>query len=515
MHDGTNSVIFEQKQHPRVAFRIEKRGSARFIVNHPEVTMSRVVLTGCLAVLWTSSLFAAEPLARDEAAAALHRAVDFFSHEVSVEGGYLWRYSHDLARREGEGRATETTAWVQPPGTPTLGEAFLDAYELTGESYCLEAAHQTAKALVRGQLCSGGWDYRIEFSEKSRSRYAYFVDGCDRKARNVTTLDDNTTQAALRFLMRMDKTLKFKDAQIHKAALFALQSLLKAQYPNGAWPQRFTEPPDPALFPVTQAGYPDTWSRTHPNVDYKSFYTFNDNTIADMISTMIGAAETYGESRYLQSAKKAGEFILLAQMPEPQPAWAQQYNAQMQPAWARRFEPPSITGGESQGVLRILMSLYSQTGEKRFLEPIPRALAYLNNSLRPDGRLARFYELKTNRPLYFTKRYELTYSDDDMPTHYAFVLSSSLKTIEREYDRLRQTDPDRLNPTPRKPTYRRTSSLTSQAQDVVQRMDERGAWVEKGGLKYHGDDDPTTQVIDCRTFVANIRTLSRYLAASQ
>src|SRR5436305_67082 len=83
----------------------------------------------------------------------------------------------------------------------------------------------------------------------------------------------------------------------------------------------------------------------------------------------------------------------------PPPAWAQQYNAQMQRAWARKFEPPSVTGGESQGVIRILMDVYRQTGDRKYLEPIPRALDYLQKSEVSAERLARFYELKTNRPL--------------------------------------------------------------------------------------------------------------------
>ena len=60
-----------------------------------------------------------------------------------------------------------------------------------------------------------------------------------------TTLDDNITQAAMRLLMRVDRDLGFKDAPIHEAALFALDSLIKAQYPNGAWPQRFSRFPEP------------------------------------------------------------------------------------------------------------------------------------------------------------------------------------------------------------------------------------------------------------------------------
>ena len=97
-------------------------------------------------------------------------------------------------------------------------------------------------------------------------------------------------------------------------------------------------------------------------------------------------------------------FFVLAQLPEPQPAWAQQYDHEMHPAWARKFEPPAVSGGESQGVIRTLMTLYRRTAAvtddaDRFLEPIPRAIAYLRRSLLNDGRLARFYELETNRPL--------------------------------------------------------------------------------------------------------------------
>ena len=58
---------------------------------------------------------------RDQAADALGRACRFFRNEISVQGGYLWRYSDDLSRREGEGKASVSTAWVQPPGTPTVG----------------------------------------------------------------------------------------------------------------------------------------------------------------------------------------------------------------------------------------------------------------------------------------------------------------------------------------------------------------------------------------------------------
>ena len=117
----------------------------------------------------------------------------------------------------------------------------------------------------------------------------------------------------------------------------------------------------------------------------------------------------------------------------------------MSPRWTRRFEPPAITGGESQGVMRTLLVLYRATGKKKYLEPLPRAIEYLSTSRLPDGRLARFYELKTNKPLYFTRYdYELTYSDANMPTHYAFKSSCNLEGIVNEDETLIAKDPSEL-----------------------------------------------------------------------
>jgi len=471
-----------------------------------------LLLGSCILVPW--SLSAAPPLTQQKGSEELRRAVDFFRQHVSIQGGYLWRYSADLTLREGEGRASKTTAWVQPPGTPTVGEAFLQIYRNTGDRYYLSAARETAMALVRCQLKSGGWDYRIEFDPDHRKRYSYRLLGENGGSRNTTTLDDNTTQAAVRFLMNIDRQLEFQDEKIHEAARYAFQSLLRAQYPNGGWPQRFSNYPDPDKFPVRKAGYPENWPRTYPGVDYRSFYTFNDNTIADTISLMLDAGEIYSEPTYREAAIRAGDFILLSQMPDPQPAWAQQYNHQGHPAWARKFEPPAVTGGESQGIITTLLMLYRRTGEKKFIEPVPRALAYLKSSLLPDGRLARFYELKTNRPLYFTRDYQLVYHDRDLPTHYGFQVSSRLERISQQYEQLLERGPDKAPPgSPQVQRAQLTPSLRGAAEEVVAALDDRGAWVEEGSLKYQADGDNASRIISCNTFIHNATLLSHFVGA--
>ena len=279
----------------------------------------------CLALTLQPANADDRPL-REQAEEALRRATHYIRTKVATEGGYLWRYSEDLARREGEEAATATMVWVQPPGTPTVGMVFLEASEATGDATYRDAARDVAHALVRGQLRSGGWGYQIEFDPEKRTRYAYRTQPAAasdaKRAMNVTTLDDDTTQSALRLLMRVDRALDFKDAAIHEAALFALDSLLQAQYPNGAWPQRFDHFPDRSAFPVMRAGYPESWSRVWPNVHYSSHYTLNDNSLADAIEVMIEATKVYGDAKYKAAAEKGGGFLLLAQLPEPQPAWA-------------------------------------------------------------------------------------------------------------------------------------------------------------------------------------------------
>jgi len=457
---------------------------------------------------------------RGEAEAALAKVVAFYDGQLSINGGYLWRYAADLSEREGETRATETMAWVQPPGTPAVGMAWLQAYRRCQRPVLLAAAKRTASALVQGQLQSGGWTYSIDFDPKQRQRYAYRVDnapakpmGRDRGAndRNVTTLDDDTTQAAVRFLMEMDLELEFKDQAIHEAVEYALQHLIAAQYPNGAWPQRFDRPPDAAKFPVLQARYPESWSRAFPREPYYNYYTFNDNAQARTIELFFLAHEIYNRPEYLQAAARGADFILLSQMPEPQPAWAQQYNARMEPAWARKFEPPAITSSESQSILRTLILAYRHTSDRKYLEPIPRAVAYLKKSLLPDGRLARFYELKTNRPLYFVRdTYELTYNDSNLPTHYSFKVESRLDAIEAAYQEALNTPAEKLKPRTVRPSptkERPSRSLEQQVRQLIGSLDDRGAWLES-------NDRRTLQakrVIETRTLIRNLDTLSRYL----
>src|SRR5690606_19721554 len=93
----------------------------------------------------------------ERAEAAVARAAALFRDEVAVHGSYGWRYSADLSYRRGEDLITTSQGWVQPPGTPAVGLAMLQAFEATGDRTFLDGAAETARALALTQLDSGGW----------------------------------------------------------------------------------------------------------------------------------------------------------------------------------------------------------------------------------------------------------------------------------------------------------------------------------------------------------------------
>ena len=95
---------------------------------------------------------------RDDALATMRKASEYYRGKVALRGGYVYSYSLDLALRYGEGMATPTQIWVQPPGTPTVGLAYLAAYRATGDKFYLDAAREAGEALVYGQSRIRSWD---------------------------------------------------------------------------------------------------------------------------------------------------------------------------------------------------------------------------------------------------------------------------------------------------------------------------------------------------------------------
>lgn len=467
-------------------------------------------LLACI-ILSATTLHAADNALRTEARAALDKATAYYHSKVATHGGgYVYFYSLDLEQRWGEGAATKEQAFTQPPGTPAVGDAYLRAYAATKNPRHLAAARDAGLALAHGQLKSGGWSQAFDWNPAGTKAVLLRNGKGNPKGRNHSSLDDDQTQACIAFLARLDRALEFKDPAISDTVRYALDALLKAQFPNGAFPQGFTGPVE--AHPIIKASYPAEWPRTWPNEPYWNYYTLNDGLAGSVSETLLTVIDVYKDPRYTAALNRLGDFLLLAQMPEPQPAWCQQYSYTMQPMWARRFEPPAICGLESEDAIRTLLKIHRHTGEKKYIEPIPRALAYLKKHRLPDGLMPRYFELQTDKPLYMNRNgqnYFLTYDDTNLPSHYGWKQKTAVDSLEKEHASAASGSPSR--DAKDKPT----ADLETKVRAAIAALDAEGRWISTyGGERLVGQPKFAQgfRYLDSGVFIKNVELLSEYLS---
>jgi hypothetical protein len=417
---------------------------------------------------------------RSEAVESLERAVAYF-RTLAIRGGYVHIYDLTTGQRWGEGPTDSETIEVQPPGTPSVGMAFLTAFKATGNQAYLNAAKEAAEALIAGQNDLGGWEHTIRF---------------DRPKRDLVSFDDDQTQSAIRFLVALDQ--ESNDSSLHTAVDKALEMLLKSQFDNGAWPHRYPK----------QGNYHD-------------FATFNDGGINDCILVMQNAHKYYGKPEYLTSLLLAGGFLLLSQLPPPQPGWAQQYNQYLQPAWARSYEPPSVCPLVTLRNIKTLLDLASYTKDQRYLEPISDALTWMAEVRLPTGLWPRFVELGTNQPLYYDRGRIRVKSVEELQierrTGYSYEvdLSDGLAQESSRYEVVKKA----LKKGSTLPTMVHSSRASDALiRKIISAQDADGKWVSQRvpvkirtkGEVWQGEYDYHDQVRS-GVFVDNVNALCDYI----
>jgi len=489
-----------------------------------------------LSVVWIhASGFLHAETTEDEVLAAMKKAAGFMADVASTRGGYVFQYKADLSERWGEIPARESQIWVQPPGTPTVGMMLLEAYRTTGEPVFLDYAERAADALVWGQHPSGGWHYFIDFDmpgvrkwyDEVASKcwgweeYLHYYGNC--------TFDDESTTAPAKFLLEL--YMLTLDPRYRVPLLKALDFILEAQYPNGAWPQRY-----PLKNEFVHGGHPD----------YTSYYTFNDGVMRNNIDILLEAWEKLGDERYLKTARRGMDFYILSQLPEPQAGWADQYDHDLKPAWARMFEPPAVSSIQTIRSIRDLEFFYRATGDRRYLGPIPAALEWLENSvINTDpskkfyhpffGRAmaythAYYYELGTNRPIFAHRsgtsvedeRFWISYEMEDMyPYGPPYVID--VKALREEYERVRALSPEEARAeyeeSRRKPAET-PRVKQEEVENIMKSMDERGAWVTEivvPDYLNNAIDSPRKHMpgISVRVYLKNMYTLVNYLKGKE
>lgn len=266
--------------------------------------------------------------------------------------------------------------------------------------YATPSARRIADHVLTHQSSEGGWPKNTPLNLPARP---------DADPGLANTFDNQATTLPLAFLARM--TTATGDAAYAAAFQRGLDYVLAAQYPNGGWPQ---------YYPL-RGGYHD-------------HITFNDDAMVRVLTLLQDVATgrpPYGFVDPAQRARAAAavsrgvDVILKTQVRQDGrlTVWCAQHDAvTLAPAWARKFEPPSLSGSESVGIVRFLMSLEHPSPEVRAAIEDARAWfersairdtrleSYVNAEGQPDRRLApapgadplwaRFYDLQTNAPIY-------------------------------------------------------------------------------------------------------------------
>ncbi|HCQ32389.1 MAG TPA: pectate lyase [Verrucomicrobiales bacterium] len=234
------------------------------------------------------------------------------------------------------------------------------------------------------------------------------------------TLDNGATHSELRYLAAVCKATG-KD-RFREGFARGIRYLLKAQYPSGGWPQ---------FYPLRPG--------------YSSRITFNDGAMIGALAVLDATARECPPFDITDQNLRQGcilavergiSCILRCQIRDGKQltAWCQQHEeVSLAPAQGRISELPSISGAESVGVVRYLMSIEDPSME--IVEAVEGAVRWFRQVAVPGIRVvtvddaslpggkdrkvirdakadpvwARYYEIGTNRPM-FIERGEVKYS---------------------------------------------------------------------------------------------------------
>ncbi|MBX3746517.1 MAG: pectate lyase [Verrucomicrobiae bacterium] len=289
-------------------------------------------------------------------------------------------------------------------GRPEAWFASVEAVEMGGRVL----SHQTAR---------GDWP-------KNMNTAAAFA-GPGRPERG--TFDNGATVGEIRFLARLARVTG--ERRFREGVERGLSHILDAQYPNGGWPQ------------------------SHPaGPGYGRHITFNDGTMVGLMELMreVSRSEDFGwlgqawRGRAAEAFERGVECILKCQVRVGGrlTVWCAQHDEiTLEPRPARTYELASLSGGESAGILLLLMSLEERGA--RVEEAIRAGVEWYERvkirGIRVETRdgdrrvvedagapplWARFYELDTLRPLFAGRdgvaRYRLADIEQERRAGYAW-----------------------------------------------------------------------------------------------
>lgn len=312
--------------------------------------------------------------------------------------------------------------------------------------YAGEEAQGVATSIVAYQTVHGGWPKNTDMTKPPSAEFL----ASQKVDQRAATIDNGATTTQLAYLAQV--LTAQADPALRAAFDRGFEYLIRAQFASGGWPQ---------YFPLVKGYY------TH--------ITYNDNAMSNVLTLLRGVADgraPYAFTSAAQRAVAATAFdrgiscILRTQVKQDGQltVWCAQHDEEtLAPAPARNFEPVSLSGQESVGLTRMLMSVSTPTPE--IIAAVEGAIAWFTaNQVRglrvdespgPDGERdrravadasapplwARFYELGTNRPIYIGRdkviRYDYNEIERERRVGYAYLGTWPGNLLEKDYPRWR------------------------------------------------------------------------------
>ena len=297
------------------------------------------------------------------------------------------------------------------------------ATQMPDEWYGSDEALRIAENVLVAQKDIGGWvknyPYHHIMSDSDRTDFV------NSKGEIGGTIDNGATTTEMRFLAKVfshKKDLRYKDAFDR-----GLDYILMAQYENGGWPQ---------FYPPRNPG--DEYA-TDKTVPYSMHITYNDDAMVNvmrLLKNIFSDIPLYKgldigddvKNNAKQAFDKGVDCILATQIIKngKPTVWCAQHDFRtLEPVMARSYELESYSGGESVGVVLLLMDIDNPSDDVK--NSIEYAVKWFDdhkiNGIRIDivkdcyGRYdrivvkddsakpvwARFYDLETEKP-YFCDR---------------------------------------------------------------------------------------------------------------
>ena len=384
---------------------------------------------------------AGEPLFSPARIAALPPA------ERALWEAYLSK-SAQKKRAEQDALAAETQAAGLAAPIPAPSGPVFKLTEKTADSWYGSAqARAIADAITSFQTPAGGWSKAVAYDKGARTpgmSWAMHTGSWY----YIGTFDNRATTEEMKLLARVYGATG--DDRYAAGFRRALQYVLDAQFPNGGWPQ---------VYPL-QGGYNDA-------------LTYNDDAMVHVLEVLQMIVHKKGRTDFLsgaeraqaQSALDAGvQAVLDSQVVQNghKTVWCAQHDPlTLAPVAARKFEPASLSGGESLGIVYFLMNLddpspavvasiesavaWFQANKIEGLELVRQQTPDADVLVRPNPAApplwARFYELNTGRPIFIGRdaivRYNLSEIERERRAGYSWYLTKPRDLIEKDYPKWR------------------------------------------------------------------------------